>query len=323
MEPTISGFAVFSLFVLGFALLFVFKMVRIVPQQAAFVVERLGKYHRTLDAGLHITIPFIDQIRYRHSLKEIVLDIPAQICITKDNVQVNVDGVLFFRVTDPSRASYGVNDYEQAIIQLAQTTLRSEIGKIDLDRSFEEREKINNAVILAIDHATDPWGVKVLRYEIKSIQPPRDVLDAMEKQMRAEREKRAKILESEGDRDSKINRAEGMKQETIKHSEADRQKRINEAEGQASAIIAVARATADGLNQIAHSLSQPGGSQAAQLRVAEEYVKQFAQFAQDSRAIIVPANTGDLSSMMASAFSVFNQLQPVTERKGKEPQDRA
>ncbi len=290
------------------AFVIVAKTFQIVPQQVAYVIERLGKYNRTLDPGLHIIIPFIDRLRYRHSLTEVVLDIPAQICITKDNVQVNIDGVLFFRVIDAARATYGVADYVQAIVQLSQTTLRSEIGKIDLDRTFEEREKINNAVILSIDHATDPWGVKVLRYEIKSINPPRDVLDAMEKQMRAEREKRAKILESEADRDSKINRAEGIKQETIKNSEADRLKQINEAEGKAAAIFSVAKATADGLNVIAAALNGEGGREAARLRVAEEYVREFGKMAGDARTIIVPANTNDISGMIVSAFSILDRM---------------
>lgn len=292
---------------LVFAVVLFLRTVRIVPQQIAFVVERLGKYHRTVSAGLNIIIPFLDSVQYKHSLKEVVLDIPEQICITKDNVQVGIDGVLFFRVMDPSKASYGVNNYASAIVQLAQTTLRSEIGKIDLDRTFEEREHINNALVMALDKATDSWGVKVLRYEIKSITPPQDVLAAMEKQMRAEREKRAKILESEGDRDSKINRAEGDKQEIIKNSEADRQKRINEAEGEASAIFAVAKATADGLKMIADIIRSPGGADAAKLRVAEEYVRQFGALARTTNTMIVPANTGDVSAMMATAFSVLEQ----------------
>lgn len=308
----------FAIAVTVFIIVTVMKTVRIVPQQTAFVVERLGRYSRTLGAGLHIIIPFIDNVRYKHNLKEIVLDIPAQVCITKDNVSVNIDGVLFFRVIEPSKATYGINDYVQAIVQLAQTTLRSEIGKLDLDRTFEEREKINNAVILAIENATDPWGVKVLRYEIKSITPPRDVLDAMEKQMRAEREKRAKILESEADRDSRINRAEGNKQEVIKQSEAQKISQINEAEGQAAAIMSVAHATADGLKQVALSLSAPGGDHAAKLRVAEEYVKQISQFAASANTIIVPANVGDPSAMIASAFTVFDQLKnssPVNDQR--------
>jgi regulator of protease activity HflC (stomatin/prohibitin superfamily) len=294
-----------------FAITFMSKMVRIVPQQMAYVVERLGRYRTTLGGGMHITVPFLDQVRERHDLKETVLDIPEQICITKDNVQVNIDGVLFYRIVDPARATYGVANFRFAIAQLAQTTLRSEIGRIDLDRTFEERDKVNGAVVLAIDAATDPWGVKVLRYELKSISPPKEVINAMEKQMRAEREKRAKILESEGDRDSRINRAEGEKQETIKASEANRQKRINEAEGQAAAIYAVAKATAEGLAQVAEVLKTPGGRDAAQLRVAEEYVKEFGKFAADSQAIIVPANATDMSSMIGTAFSVFKNLQKV------------
>jgi regulator of protease activity HflC (stomatin/prohibitin superfamily) len=297
-----------ALVLVGFVVLFLYKTVRIVPQQVTFVVERLGRYSRTLDAGLHILIPIMDTIRYKHSLKEFVLDIPEQTCITKDNVSVAVDGVVFFRVMDPVKASYGINDYVTAIIQLAQTTLRSEIGKIDLDRAFEEREKINTAVIMAVEMATDPWGVKVLRYEIKSIQPPRDVLDAMEKQMRAEREKRAKVLESEGDRDARINRAEGNKQEVIKSSEADRSKQINEAEGQAAAIQGIATATAMGIREIASAISSPGGESAARLKIAEEWVKQFGNVAKDSKAIIVPANVGDPSSMIASAFTVYDNL---------------
>lgn len=299
-----------SLGLIGFAIVFLYNMVRIVPQQQVWVVERLGKYHGSLEAGLHFVIPFVDVIRYRHLLKEVVLDIPAQTCITRDNVSVLIDGVIFFRVVDPQRASYGISDYEIGVIQLAQTTLRSEIGKIDLDRSFEEREKINTAVILAIDNATEPWGVKVLRYEIKSIQPPRDVLDAMEKQMRAEREKRAKILESEGDRDSKINRAEGLKQEVIKGSEADKQKQINEAEGRAAAILAVATASAEGLRQIASALNGPGGSEAAKLKVAEEYVRQLGQIALDARAIVVPANLSDPSSVLPTAMAVMESMRP-------------
>ncbi len=303
-----DGFFIFALALAGFVLVAFFKTINIVPQQTAFVVERLGKYSRVLDAGLHILIPFVDNIRFRHNLKEIVLDIPAQVCITKDNVSVSIDGVLFFRLIDPVKATYGINDYIQAIVQLAQTTLRSEIGKIDLDRTFEMREKINDAVIQAIDNATDPWGVKVLRYEIKSITPPRDVLDAMEKQMRAEREKRAKILESEGDRDSKINRAEGLKQETIKASEAHKTRQINEAEGEAAGILTVATATAEGLRQVAQSLAGAGGFEAARLRVAEAYVNQIGAFANDANTIIVPANISDPSSMIASAFTVFDQL---------------
>lgn len=261
-----EGSSLLSIVIVIFVIITLYNTVRVVPQQQIWIMERLGKYNRSLEAGLHFVIPFIDIIRFRHSLKEVVLDIPAQVCITKDNVSVSVDGVLFFRVTDAAKASYGISDYIQAVVQIAQTTLRSEIGKIDLDSTFEEREKINSAVIMAIDHATEPWGVKVMRYEIKSIQPPKDIVDAMEKQMRAEREKRAKILESEGDRDSKINRAEGLKQEVIKTSEADKTKQINEAEGKAAAIQSVAIATANGIREIASAMNGAGGIDAAKLR---------------------------------------------------------
>lgn len=301
--------AAFVLFIL--AVVFVVSSLKIVPQQTAFVVENLGKFSKILEAGPHFIFPVINVVRYRHSLKEFVLDIPEQVCITRDNVSVTVDGVIFFRVVDPYKASYGINNYTQGIIQLAQTTLRSEIGKLDLDKTFEERETVNAAVVMAIDHATDPWGVKVLRYEIKSILPPREVLDAMEKQMRAEREKRAKVLESEGDRDSKINRAEGFKQETIKTSEADKIKQINEAQGRAEAIQAVAIATADGLTAVAAALSNKGGDQAARLRLAEEYVKQMGAIATDARSVIVPANITDPSSMIATALAAYEQVKPA------------
>lgn len=299
---------VLGIVIVVFAVTLLKSGIRIVPQQQAWIVERLGKYHQKLEAGLNLVIPFIDVVRYRHTLKEVVLDIPSQVCITKDNVSVSVDGVLFFRVIDPVKASYGISNYEMAIIQLAQTTLRSEVGKIDLDRTFEEREKINTAVILGVDQATEPWGVKVLRYEIKTIQPPKEVLEAMEKQMRAEREKRAKILESEGDRDSRINRAEGNKQEVIKSSEADKSKQINEAEGKAAAILSIAEATAEGIRQVAQAIHQPGGADAARLKVAEEYIKQMGQIAYDSRAIIVPSNFSEPSSMIASAMAVWENM---------------
>lgn len=282
--------------------------IRIVPQQMVFIVERLGKYSRTIDAGLHVIIPFLDSVRYKHSLKEIVLDIPEQICITRDNVQVTIDGVIFFRVIDPYKASYGVANFVPGVIQLSQTTLRSEIGKIDLDKTFEERESINVAVVMAVDKATDPWGVKVLRYELKSITPPRDVLEAMEKQMRAEREKRAQVLTSEGDRDSKINRAEGQKREAILNSEAEKEKRINEADGQAAAILAVATATAEGIRKVSSAIDSPGGREAARLRIAEDYVKEFGKLAKESNTLILPAQAGDTGAMVATAMSVFNEM---------------
>jgi regulator of protease activity HflC (stomatin/prohibitin superfamily) len=283
-----------------------FKTAVVVPQQSAYVVERLGRYHATLNAGFHILVPFIDAIRYRHSLKEDAIDIPAQVCITRDNVQVGVDGVLYMKVLNPERASYGISDYIFAITQLAQTALRSEVGKIDLDRTFEERTTINAAVVGELDKASDPWGVKVLRYEIKNIQPPADVLAAMEKQMRAEREKRAVILTSEGQRDAAINTAEGEKQQVIKASEAVRQQQINEAEGQASAIRAVASATAQGLREVADAIRTDGGIEAVQLRVAEQYVTQFGQIASKTNTVVVPANVSDVAGMIAAAMKVFS-----------------
>lgn len=311
MEAIIISFAfIFTIFIV------LSLLIKIVPQQNVFIVERLGRYHRTLEAGFNIIIPMVDRIAYRNSLKEMVLDIPPQVCITKDNVQVSVDGVIFYRVMDSKSASYGVNNFELAIIQLAQTTLRSEIGKLDLDRSFEERERINNALIMALDAATQAWGVKVLRYEIKAIVPPRDVLDAMEKQMRAEREKRANILASEGARDAKINNAEGIKQDMIKQSEAQKQKQINEAEGQAAAILSVAKANADSIRLIAEALGLKGGHEAASLKVAEEYVKQLGAISKNSNLMVVPANLSEPTSMIASAFSVFDKMK---NREGVNP----
>jgi regulator of protease activity HflC (stomatin/prohibitin superfamily) len=288
-----------------FALFVVVKTAVVVPQQNAFVVERLGRFHATLDAGFHVLLPFFDVIRYRHTLKEQALDIPEQICITKDNVQVGVDGVLYLKVLDPQRASYGISDYYYAISQLAQTTLRSEIGKIELDRTFEERTNINGAVVSELDKATGPWGIKVLRYEIKNITPPRDVLAAMEKQMRAEREKRAVILASEGERDAAVNTAEGKKQQVIKESEAARQRQINEAEGQASAILAIAKATAEGVQRVAEAIGAPGGIEAVQLRVAEQYVQQFGHLARTTNTVVLPATLSDVGSMIALAMNVL------------------
>ncbi len=283
------------------------KTATVVPQQSQYVVERLGKYSGTLDAGFHILVPFLDTVRYRHSLKEMALDIPEQICITSDNVQVGVDGVLYLKVLDAQRASYGIGNYVFAITQLAQTTLRSEIGKIELDKTFEERAHINTQVVDELDKATEPWGVKVLRYEIKNINPPRDVLEAMEKQMRAEREKRAAVLESEGLRDSAINTAEGEKQKVIKESEAKKQQQINEAEGEAAAITTVATATAEGIRRVAEAIEAPGGTQAVQLRVAEQYVDKLGMLARENNTMILPANLADVSSMIATAMNVIKQ----------------
>lgn len=298
-----------SYFVLAFVVFIVvllLKTATVVPQQSACVVESLGRYSRTLQAGFHIVVPFWERVAYRHNLKEQALDIPEQVCITKDNVQVGVDGVLYLQVLDARMASYGITNYQFAIIQLAQTTLRSEIGKIDLDRTFEERATINAHVVSELDKASAAWGVKVLRYEIKNINPPADVLHAMEKQMRAEREKRAIVLTSEGERDAKINQAEGEKQRVIKESEAARQQKINEAAGQAEAILAVATATAEGLRQVAIALNAPGGPEAMQLRIAEEYVKQFGTLATEANStLVVPANLSDVASMIAMATNVF------------------
>src|SRR6476469_697590 len=305
-----GGLLFFAL--LAFVVLIVlFKTAIVVPQQSAYVVERLGRYSGTLDAGFHILVPFVDVIRYKHSLKEAALDIPAQICITRDNVQVQVDGVLYLKVLNPERTSYGISDHLFAITQLAQTTLRSEVGKIDLDRTFEERTNINISVVAELDKATEPWGVKVLRYEIKNITPPADILAAMEKQMRAEREKRAVILTSEGQRDAVINAAEGDKQQTIKASEATRQRNINEAEGQAQAILAVATATAEGIRRVAESIKLDGGHEAVQLRVAEQYVTQFGKLAEGSTTLVLPASVSDIGAMVSLAMSVFKQNLPA------------
>jgi regulator of protease activity HflC (stomatin/prohibitin superfamily) len=298
MTPGLFVF-VFLAFV---AVIIIAKTAVVVPQQNAYVVERLGRYSGTIGAGFHILIPFLDVIRYRHSLKELAIDIPEQICITRDNVQVGVDGVLYLKVLDPHRASYGITDYTFAISQLAQTTLRSEIGKIELDRTFEERTNINLSVVGELDKASEAWGVKVLRYEIKNITPPKDVLAAMEKQMRAEREKRATILHSEGVRDSAINTAEGDKQQTIKASEANKQQQINEAEGEAQAILAVAEATGEGIRKVAEAIRVPGGFEAVQLRVAEQYITQFGQLAQKGNTLIVPADLSNVASMIELAM---------------------
>jgi regulator of protease activity HflC (stomatin/prohibitin superfamily) len=291
----------------AFVVLIIAKTAVVVPQQNAYVVERLGKYNATLGAGFHILVPFIDVVRYRHSLKETAVDIPEQVCITRDNVQVHVDGVIYLQVLNAERASYGVSDYLFAISQLAQTTLRSEVGKIELDRTFEERSHINIQVVNELDKASDPWGIKVLRYEIKNITPPADVLAAMEKQMRAEREKRAVILTSEGERDAAVNVAEGQKQQVIKASEANKQQQINEAEGQAAAILAVAGATADGIRRVADAIEVGGGYEAVQLRVAESYIERFGELAKASNTMILPANAADVASMIATAMSVIRK----------------
>src|SRR5690349_17410490 len=311
----LSGALVVFLVLAFLAVFVISRTAVVVPQQSAFVVERLGRYRATLDAGFHILLPFIDAVRYRHSLKETAVDIAEQVCITRDNVQVHVDGVLYLKVLNPERASYGVTDYLFAISQLAQTALRSEVGKIDLDRTFEERTHINNMVVSELDKASAPWGIKVLRYEIKNINPPKDVLAAMEKQMRAEREKRAVILASEGERDAAINQAEGQKQQVIKASEAKKQQQINEADGAAAAILAIAQATAEGLRKVAETIQVPGGQEAVQLRVAEQYITKFGELAKTNNTLILPASVSDVGSMIAVAMNVIRQTTPAAPAK--------
>jgi regulator of protease activity HflC (stomatin/prohibitin superfamily) len=288
------------------------KTAIIVPQRSEFVIERLGKYRQSLSAGFHILVPFLDKVAYKRSLKEEVMDIPSQDCITTDNVTVSVDGILYIQVIDSKLSAYGIDDYKFAAGQLAQTSLRSVIGKIELDRTFEERDSLNQQVVFAIDEAAQNWGVKVLRYEIKDITPPQSVMEAMEKQMRAEREKRASIATSEGDRQSRINRAEGLKKEAIAVSEGEKQKRINEAEGQAQEIELVAHATAEGIKKVAESLSLNGGETAANLRVAEKYIAEFGNLAKENNTMIIPANMGDISSMVATVMSVLGHTRKTS-----------
>jgi len=307
----ITGGLIALLVLVAFILILLAKTAIVVPQQSAYVVERLGKFSGSLFAGFHILTPFIDVVRYKMSLKEQAIDIPEQICITRDNVQVHVDGVLYLKVLNPERAAYGISDYIFAIIQLAQTTLRSEIGKIDLDRTFEERQNINVACVSELDKASEPWGVKVLRYEIKNITPPADVLSAMEKQMRAEREKRAVILTSEGQRDSAINSAEGEKQRVIKGSEARKMQQINEAEGQGQAILTIASATAEGIRRIAEAIQDPGGMQAVNLRVAEQYIAQFGNLAKHGNTMIIPTTLTDVGSILAASMKIITDIPPA------------
>lgn len=298
----------YTVIALAFLVVIIIMMgVKVVPQQRAYIVERLGKFHDTLQPGINFVVPFVDRVAYRHSLKEQAYDIHEQICITKDNVQVRVDGVIFLQVVDPHKASYGINDYVFAVTQLAQTTMRSEIGKIDLDKTFVERMAINQAVVAAIDEAAIGWGVKVLRYEIKNITPPQTVLMAMEKQMQAEREKRAVILESEGRKQSAINVAQGEKERVVLESEANKMQQINKADGEAEAIRAVANATADSIRAVALSLQEKGGMDAVQLKVAEQYIEQFGKLAKEGNTLILPTNMADVSSLIATAMSVVKQ----------------
>ena len=284
-----------------------FKTARIVPQKQAWIVERLGKYHATLSAGLHILMPFIDRVSYKRDLKEMAIDVPPQQCVTRDNIIVEVDGLLYLQIVDPIKASYGISDYLFACSQLAQTTLRSEVGKLELDRTFEERATINAAICAEVDKASDPWGVKVTRYEIKTIKPPLSVLDAMEKQMRAEREKRAQIAESEGERQSRINRAEGEKCEAIAHSEGEKQKRINEAQGRAEEIRLVAEATANGIATIASAIRCEGGSDAVNLQLAEKYIAEFGKLAKANNTMIIPGDLSNVAGFLKTAAKVIDE----------------
>ena len=290
-----------------FLFIILLKTARVVPQRTVFIIERLGKYHATLEAGFHILVPFIDKVAYKHSLKEMVVDVPPQTCITKDNIQVEVDGILYIQVVDPVKASYGISNYIFGTTQLAQTTMRSEIGKIELDRTFEEREKVNMEIVSAVDKASDPWGIKVTRHEIKNILPPVSIKHAMEKQMRAEREKRALIAESEGDKQAKINRAEGDKQEAIAKSEGEKMKRINEAEGRGQEIERVAKATAQGIREIANAINEEGGMNAVNLRIAEAYLLEFGKLARTNNTMIIPSDLSNVATMVASISKVFTE----------------
>jgi regulator of protease activity HflC (stomatin/prohibitin superfamily) len=291
------------------AVVFVVRAVKVVPQQHAWIVERLGKYHRTLSPGLSLIVPFIDRVAYKHLLKEIPMDVPSQVCITKDNTQLTVDGVLYFQVTDPTRASYGSSNFIVAITQLAQTTLRSVIGRLELDRTFEEREFINSSVVSALDEAAMSWGVKVLRYEIKDLTPPAEILRAMQAQITAEREKRALIAASEGRKQEQINIATGEREAAIQRSEGDKQAEINKAEGHAAAITTVAAATAQAITRVGEATRTPGGMDAVSLKVAEQYVQAFGELARQGNTLIVPANMADLSSLIAASMSVVRGAQ--------------
>ncbi len=309
MDNMLVGVAVLVVF----AIIVLVKTAVVVDQQFEYVVERLGKYRTTLEAGFHVLIPFLDKVAYKRSLKEQSIDIPAQTCITADNVSMEIDGCLYLQVVNSRLSAYGIENYHFAVAQLAQTSLRSAIGKITLDNTFEARETLNRQVVEALDEASQNWGVKVLRYEIKDIQPPRSVLEAMEKQMKAEREKRAEIAKSEGERQSTINRAEGDRAEAIARSEGEKMRRINEAEGRAQEILKVAEATAEGIRKVAEALNLPGGQDAARLEVAKKYLDQFGMLAKEGNTLILPANLADVSAMVATAMSALDQ----TKRAGK------
>jgi regulator of protease activity HflC (stomatin/prohibitin superfamily) len=301
---------VIAIVLLVLVVIFIIQAFKVVPQQSAWVVERLGKFHAVLQPGLSIVVPFIDRVAYKHSLKEVPLDTPGQVCITKDNTQLNVDGVLFFQVTDPQRASYGTSNYIVAITQLAQTTLRSVIGKLELDKTFEERDFINHSVVSAIDEAALNWGVKVLRYEIKDLTPPAVILHAMQQQITAEREKRALIAASEGRKQEQINIATGEREAAIARSEGDKQAAINNAQGEAAALLAVAEATAEAVRKVAAATQAAGGMEAVNLKVAEKYVEAFAGLAKTGNSLILPANLADLGGLIATALTVVKSQKP-------------
>ncbi|MEE1885330.1 SPFH domain-containing protein [Pedobacter flavus] len=297
---------------------------KVVPQRSVYIVERLGKYSRTLDAGFHILIPFIDKVAYRQNLKEQAIDVASQICITKDNIAVEVDGILYLQVVDPQKASYGIDNYRFAVIQISQTTMRSVIGRMELDKTFEERETVNATIVEAVDKASESWGIKVSRYEVKNISPPQSIRDAMEKQMRAEREKRAMIAESEGDKQAKINRAEGDKQEAIARSEGEKMRKINEAAGTASEIEMVAFATAKGIVEIAKSINAEGGMNAVNLRIAEQYLSEFGKLAKTNNSMIVPADLSDIAGVLSSITNVIGKsnLELPTMQSTKPPRQK-
>ena len=299
---------VFFAFVALVVLIAILKTAIVVPQKTAYIVERLGKYRCTLEAGFHILVPFIDRVAYKHTLKEQAIDVPPQECNTKDNIAVSVDGILYMQVMDPAKASYGIGNYLFATTQLAQTTMRSEMGKLDLDRSFEERTTINSAIVAAVDKASDPWGIKVTRYEIKNITPPRTIRDAMEKQMRAEREKRAMIAESEGERQAKINRAEGEKQEAINLSEGERQRKINEAEGRAKEILLVAEAQAAGIRKVAEAIGEKGGLESVNMQLAQQYLNQFGNLAKTNNTMIIPSDLANVAGVLKACTSIVKKV---------------
>ena len=308
-----------------FVIVVFFKTVRIVPQRTAFIIERLGKYSRTLEAGFHILIPFLDRVAYKRSLKEEAVDVPQQVCITKDNVSIGVDGILYLQVVDAQKSCYGIEDYKYAVMQIAQTTMRSVFGTFDMDGTFEAREAINLRVVEAVDEASDAWGVKVTRYEIKDIEPPQTIIEAMEKQMKAERDKRAEIAESEGKRQAEINRAEGRRQAMIAESEGEKQKRINEAEGRAQEIERVAEATALGIEKIALAIQKENGLQAGNLRIAEQYIQEFGKLARTNNTMIIPSTLSDVGGFIAAAKGVLDAFDTpaVTDSGSARPMKNA